>query len=647
MKHIASITAFCATTAFAAACAEDSTGSVTSREEAAQLVVEQLVDESKPTIVLGLEDTVTPADRLVTGVPEGLGEPGELVIERESWFVWIDDDPGALFAHPNRLVLVDRASGELTTLDSMWWPVLNDELPWSTQPTDTEAWLYPTEVTASRQGLVPPSRPLVDTCGGNAGKALIYNGHADGQSLKEHFEHDAQNMDDLLGEAVAGFETTVLGPMGSKSADGATDPHGQALKGWIETAGAEMQPGETLIIYITGHGVQVPNAEGEDANAVIGGIDPKNLARWLERNVDPGVETIVMVDGCYSGWFANGVLDGVADLTVTASAASEVSYGDLDPFWFEWWYPDDPNVNDTGGEWTSAVAGALIEILTDPDATQQQHADATENGEGFWSRAIASAFEGAADLDVANLSGRTTPQIRRGDPALVLPQPPASAPPSCGSDPDDGGSDDGGSDDGSSDDGGSDDGGSDDGGPSVCDESEHDYCEEHPEGDHCSGGSGFWGGGGTCDSAHLDLTTIELDCPNLDAPSSRFIMTVAGDVESGFADRDEYTLEFERPNPTDPGQTDFINFTVRNDGGEAVAQWRNGAEVSEELPEGASVLLSGNQVIFEIPLAEVLGPQPGTGGFLQFRPSTYSYIVNEGQGPSDFLEFVDPGCPAV
>jgi hypothetical protein len=53
------------------------------------------------------------------------------VVAAPSWFAWIDDDPGAFFAHDTRFVLIDVVTGAVTVLASEWWPVVDGTSLWT------------------------------------------------------------------------------------------------------------------------------------------------------------------------------------------------------------------------------------------------------------------------------------------------------------------------------------------------------------------------------------------------------------------------------------------------------------------------------------------------------------------------------------
>src|SRR3989344_8143292 len=51
-------------------------------------------------------------------------------VNGQSWFFWIDDEPEARFAHKNRFVLVDARKSKVSTVESGFWPFINEYSMW-------------------------------------------------------------------------------------------------------------------------------------------------------------------------------------------------------------------------------------------------------------------------------------------------------------------------------------------------------------------------------------------------------------------------------------------------------------------------------------------------------------------------------------
>jgi len=86
----------------------------------------------------------------------------------------------------------------------------------------------------------------------------------------------------------------------------------------------------------------------------------------------PNVTFKIIIDACHSGSFVDDLddLENVA-IVLTATDADKSSYGDIDD-------DDDPNPEDTGGEWTSGFLEDLIEYTSNYD---------------IWSYIISIAYE--------------------------------------------------------------------------------------------------------------------------------------------------------------------------------------------------------------------------------------------------------------
>jgi hypothetical protein len=50
--------------------------------------------------------------------------PEYLACEHQSWLFFIDLSPGAHFAHPAIIALLDAVNGEIKSMDAEWWPVI-------------------------------------------------------------------------------------------------------------------------------------------------------------------------------------------------------------------------------------------------------------------------------------------------------------------------------------------------------------------------------------------------------------------------------------------------------------------------------------------------------------------------------------------
>jgi hypothetical protein len=121
-------------------------------------VREQLLSDAVDDETLRLHGPVLlPAGARVTGsaIDSQLYPAVSVMIERPTWFFWVDEVPAAAFEHPTRFVLLDATdatpdlANEATVVQTGWWP--NVTLPGEAEAT---ALLPPYETNAS---LAPPA----------------------------------------------------------------------------------------------------------------------------------------------------------------------------------------------------------------------------------------------------------------------------------------------------------------------------------------------------------------------------------------------------------------------------------------------------------------------------------------------------------
>ena len=390
-------------------------------EEARQSVLDQVVQPDTldhPVIVFGLPEPLHSGDRIGPYNKEGYGPSVEpTTIEAETWFFWIDDAPGARFAHPGRFVLITQATGELTVAEHSWWPVLNGQGLWteSDEYWNEDNWAFSNR-SSGPQSEVPPAgakaRAALPAAGAaqaaGSGAAIVINGWEPGEAGQEDFEVDANGMHDILNDA--GFDVTYFGPKEDVNPDRDGEPTVENRLDWFRDKAEELQPGDTLVVYVTGHGGVTSAGSG-----AVGPVFEDLLLAELKR-FDPGVNIIVVLDSCYVGSFADS-MSQVADVTVMSTSATDPSYGDVDPLPLEGWHlEDDPNPDDEGAEYTSGFVEDWKEIMADPQQKAAVDARALQQGTNFWQELTALSHVSATEKDVTALSGWTFPSLVRGAP---------------------------------------------------------------------------------------------------------------------------------------------------------------------------------------------------------------------------------------
>jgi len=144
---------------------------VPSLEKAADIAVNHVANPASPNqpLVLFMLPQPLPAGTIVdtnrppstdTGHPGA--EPSNLIheIETETWLLWTDDP----IEDSTRIVLIDRATGGVSTAGSDQWPLVDGEIPWV---ATASYWAPQARVF---ENLLPPTtrRP----CGGGFDKRL-------------------------------------------------------------------------------------------------------------------------------------------------------------------------------------------------------------------------------------------------------------------------------------------------------------------------------------------------------------------------------------------------------------------------------------------------------------------------------------------
>lgn len=428
-----------------AACSSPEPPQLISFEEAAQVVLEQVVvpDELEgEIIVFGWGEPIQSGDVLSAYRPspgEGL-EPErgqQLKPEVGSWFFWIEDAPGAKFAHPNRFVLVDGVSAEVAVYDELWWPLLNDEPLWvETQDYWDEAnWIFSNlSWRRSLTSRLDPAGVLVHAKTGppgparawqpawqipSPGAAIVINAWDKGETLQEDFETDADAMHDIFSQS--SFDTTYLGPEEDDNPDRDGGNDYDSISRWFSDQSRKLKPSQTLFVYLAGHGY----VSSQDGQGVVGGISEGLLEIWLDY-INPGVHIVVMVDSCYAGSFID-TMNQVADFTITSTNASDPSYGDIDP-------SEDPNPGDRGSEFTSGYVEDWNKILDDIEEIRRVRERAEREGINFYEALAGESYVTAVEKDAAAIIGRSFPMTGHGIPAtraawtpVPTPRPPAQA----------------------------------------------------------------------------------------------------------------------------------------------------------------------------------------------------------------------------
>jgi len=339
-----------------------------------------------------------------TPIPDEVNRLPHLIpydLDGPEWFVWIDLDPYARYAHDTLFVLIDASDGTYVVHRESWWPVLNGTSLWV---DEDDYWRGESWIASSLPGGIPhgvssavcePEVPGSDFFDW----ALVVDGWSPGEPDEAGFAADAAGVCAALTRL--GMRVSLLGPADASPA---------ALEVFVVRLFTEIplyHCCDRLYFYIAAHAS--PGA------LWIGGqrLSSSELARILTTPGDTYVPSrvYVLLEAGFGGSF-------LPDLTAhsninrvwTASAVDESASGDLDP-------AIDPNPNDVGGEWTSSFLAALDRALVeDPVAIR-----AAEFGREYMPLNI--ALRSADAENAAVLAGLNAPAdyvLTEGEPEYLL-----------------------------------------------------------------------------------------------------------------------------------------------------------------------------------------------------------------------------------
>jgi hypothetical protein len=96
-------------------------------EDAIAVVVEDILP-NVPEVAGGLPYMCLKLDSILprgTIIEEYFGQTLSLTLEEDSYFFYLDLDPGAFYEHPVQYILVDE-DGNHEEYEAKWWPRIND-----------------------------------------------------------------------------------------------------------------------------------------------------------------------------------------------------------------------------------------------------------------------------------------------------------------------------------------------------------------------------------------------------------------------------------------------------------------------------------------------------------------------------------------
>jgi len=184
--------------------------------------------------------------------------------------------------------------------------------------------------------------------------------------------------------------------------DTSPDDRRDELPRWFEVKARELIAGDTLVVYLVGHGSDRDGGE-------VGGFFAFTLQSWL-REFNPGVRVVVIIDACFSRSWEDSMRQ-VSDQVMTSTSKGTCAWSDLDRYrqGTELEVPD-VNPQDRGTENTSSWVAALHAILNDPARESAVEARAALGEETLVEALLTQAYADGVLLDAAAINGITLPR---------------------------------------------------------------------------------------------------------------------------------------------------------------------------------------------------------------------------------------------
>jgi hypothetical protein len=302
-------------------------------------------------------------------------KPAEITVKRDSWFLFVDEHPGANWEHPAHYILVDKASGAVETHAVMTPPRELRALKALNEPAVRELEFINRNVSAIR------ARPLVRAV--EVAKkdkyAVLVSGGWDAGSNYGRYWNDLSSIYKALkqkygysdDEIIVLYANGTHSPHADLDADGSDDVDYSATKSNLTTVmgavGKNLKSDGRFFFYSTNHGGQ---ESGYDAYLYLWGewIRDDEFAALSKKIV--ATDAVYVMEQCFSG----GMLDDILKAqtypctkprvcVMTAAKHDEYSWGaDTEGAYDEYVY-----------HWTAAVHGKT------PDGTAV-NADTDGNG---------------------------------------------------------------------------------------------------------------------------------------------------------------------------------------------------------------------------------------------------------------------------
>lgn len=311
-------------------------------EDAIIVVLEEIlpaipeVSEGNPYWCLKLDSILQEGTRIEEDGPGTVS----IILEKDTFFFYLDLAPGTYYAHPVKYLLVDN-EGNHEEMDAEWWPRIDDVIPEGlVKAIPDEDDVVDTNIELTQPSGTPmvfqfPTLNLL-LCEG----FIVVQGLMPGEPLYNNCKDDYNNVINFF-TAYANECSQVEGLTESDAADVINKIEDMVTDGL-----------DVITIYITAHG---------DTDYIrLGGGDfwAEDFRGTMEEH--SGVTFNFILNSCHSGSFIDNLntLNNVR-IVVTACRHDELAWADHDI----WEGQIDFNSADTGSEWTSSLLEAMSQIV--------------------------------------------------------------------------------------------------------------------------------------------------------------------------------------------------------------------------------------------------------------------------------------------
>jgi hypothetical protein len=369
-------------------------------EDAIAVVVEDILP-NVPEVAEGLPYMCLKLDSILprgTIIEEYFGQTLSLTLEEDSYFFYLDLDPGAFYEHPVQYILVDE-DGNHEEYEAKWWPRINDSVPEGlvrSIPDDDDVFATNVEIEEPSGTTLEFDFPVLplEQCEG----FIVVQGLMPNENLYDCAMDDYS----IRSSFFNAYKTSC------SEIKGLTEEQAADVLDEIDNMVANNRNPITISII----------AHGGDSYIRLGGNTVWDRQFRSKMAEYPDTTFNLILTSCHSGSFIDVLetLDNVCVIS-TASRAEESAY----PDWDLKWGLLDYNPSDIGAEWTSSIVETMAEIVGDSDKFDSIISMAREYGTYTTCVLICEGHSGALgansgfglslDLDLSHRLMKETPQL--------------------------------------------------------------------------------------------------------------------------------------------------------------------------------------------------------------------------------------------